>query len=1035
MFWLLFVLLLSFATCWMPQKCLVFEDPSVFNYIVCKCPMGNLTAECMDVEDVKLDLATLPPQIDSLCLGAARRLVLRPNAFERFSNLEQLYIRRCPLVIHSGAFAGLPNLRLISFDEYESVLPVTKCCSSSLLPNAFGQLPSLTELSFNNYNVSAMSTDVFSGLKDLKVLNLHHCGTEILEISCPIAELSLSLTSLYVGADDTVILRHQSCPHLEDALMGERLKSAEFVFRRLTFLGENVFRYFPKISFLSMPMNTVLKMQLLQSGVRKIVTLEADLEQGDLGAVCDLALSLSVESVSLKLGTRFALYSDVGLGGCVGVREIRLSSSVVQGELGFIRFLKNLRVLALNGFFLPWSLDNLCGSPDSVTLLQKFSLNESQLSKITSQQFHCLRNLRTLDLSHNQISAIEDFAFEGFDQLHVSYLKDKSFLFLTDKQSFNGLHRLEHLNLSANKMSSITFATFEGLSSLKVLNLHGNKITRITVNHLIAPSGLTSLESLDLSGNRIAYIDAFAFKQMKTLTTLMLDYNNISEISRFAFFGLDRLESLTLEYNVVRYFEPSSLTGLTSLRKFSVGCLRHPSSETAEVEINLGRLFGRIPVNLTELVISSCSRPMSIVIGTESTPKPGLHLQIFGQSVHFLDCEKPFFFSVVSLRVIVKQILCGLRFAGKYFQSLENLLLCSQGMSSFVDLVDLNTLLRLQKLELINVDLSDQPHLDLMLHNLTNLKVLGLYDSRIPSLNQELTKDLKSLKYLVLLLYNDLSVNENFAGPLLNLRYVLLINTVLRCSCDNAWFNQWAKHQRQVQVLSRNYYMGIALSCRTMDGIQNFAKYTESSCFVHVEFVLFVSTSLGILLFMLVVLVHNFAGDYLLAFIHIARGWIDEAVRGRANSRYEYDAFVSYCGSDERWVIDQLLPNLERRGPPFLRLCLHSRDFHPGVDIMENITGSLYRSRHMLCLLSHHYLRSKWCSLEMKLATHRLLVEHRDVLIVVFLTKISPKLLSAHHRLARMVKRKTYIDWPQEPQKQAAFWGRLWAKLAPKQSN
>lgn len=183
---------------------------------------------------------------------------------------------------------------------------------------------------------------------------------------------------------------------------------------------------------------------------------------------------------------------------------------------------------------------------------------------------------------------------------------------------------------------------------------------------------------------------------------------------------------------------------------------------------------------------------------------------------------------------------------------------------------------------------------------------------------------------------------------------------------------------------------------------------------------------------MLVVLVHNLAGDYLLAFIYIAHGWMDKAIRGSAKRRYQYDVFVSYSGTDESWVVDELLPNLERRGPPFLQLCLHSRDFQLGVDIAENITGSLYRSRHTLCLLSRQYLSSKWCSLEMKLATNYLLVEHRDILIVVFLEEISPKLLSAHHRLARFVKRKTYIDWPQEPQQQVAFWDRLWAKLAPK---
>lgn len=1031
MFWLLSVLLLSSATCWISEKCYVYEDASMIkNTGFLDCPTGNLTADCTDVGDVKTDLATLPPRTNSLCLGAARGLVLRPNALDRFSVLEQLYIRGCPKVIHSGAFAGLPRLRLISFNA--SLTQIVGCCSSSVSPNAFVQLPSLIQLSFNHYNISTMSTDVFSGLTDLKALRFHICGTEALDISCRIAELSRSLTSLYVGADETVTLRRQSCPRLDDAPMSghfRALKSVSFVFPNLKYLGESAFEYFPEISFLNMRVNTVLKTQLLQSGVRSIATFEADLEQGGLGPVCGIAFELSVENLRVKLGTRFALRDNIGLEGCVGLRGITLASSAVQDGLRSIRALKNLRVLELDGEFSPRSLEKLCEPSDSASLLEKFRLNNSQLNKITRRQFCCLRNLSVLDLSHNNISTIRDFAFEGSDELQVSYLTDKSLLFLTDNQT--GLRRLEYLDLSENKMSSVNFAVFEGLNSLKVLNLCSNRITRITADRSISPLGLASLERLDLRRNRIAYVDDSAFEQMQTLKTLMLDYNKISEISRLTFFGLERLESLMLEYNVVKYFQPSALSDLTSLRKFTLGCLRHLSSETAEVEINLGLLFGRIPVNLTELAVSSCSRPMTIVIGSESAPKPGLRLRIFGQRVRFLDCEKPFFLSVVDLTAVVKQLLCGSRFAGKYFRSLESFLLCSQVMSTFVDLVDLNTLLRLRKLEFVNVDLSDQPQLGTMLHNLTSLNVLALYKCRIPSFSEDLTKDLKSLKYLIVQLYNGLSVVETFPRPLLNLKYMFLINTVLSCSCDNAWFNEWARHQRQVQVITRAYYKDLALACQNMNGIQNFAKYTESSCLIDVEFVLFALTFLAILLFMLVVLVHNLAGDYLLAFIHIAHGWLGEAIRGRANRRYQYDVFVSYSGTDERWVVDELLPNLETRGPPFLRLCLHSRDFQLGVDIVENITASLYRSRHTLCLLSRHYLRSKWCSLEMKLATHRLLVENRDVLIVVFLEKISPQQLSAHHRLARVVKKKTYIDWPEEPGRRTAFWDRLWAKLAP----
>ena len=38
-----------------------------------------------------------------------------------------------------------------------------------------------------------------------------------------------------------------------------------------------------------------------------------------------------------------------------------------------------------------------------------------------------------------------------------------------------------------------------------------------------------------------------------------------------------------------------------------------------------------------------------------------------------------------------------------------------------------------------------------------------------------------------------------------------------------------------------------------------------------------------------------------------------------------YDVFVSYCEQNRNWVLDQLLPNIEKRDE--IQVCLHERDF------------------------------------------------------------------------------------------------------------
>lgn len=148
-------------------------------------------------------------------------------------------------------------------------------------------------------------------------------------------------------------------------------------------------------------------------------------------------------------------------------------------------------------------------------------------------------------------------------------------------------------------------------------------------------------------------------------------------------------------------------------------------------------------------------------------------------------------------------------------------------------------------------------------------------------------------------------------------------------------------------------------------------------------------------------------------------------MRGGGHVTYAYYVFVSYVSLDQDWILQHLIPNLEEKRPPFLKLCLHNRDFEVGKDIVDNIVDSIYKSRKTICVISHSYLRSDWCSLEMWLATYRLLAEHKDVLVLVFLQHISRYQLSAYHRLAKMVKKQTYKVWAEEDvDEQIAFWER-----------
>uniref|UniRef100_A0A673JDP4 TIR domain-containing protein n=1 Tax=Sinocyclocheilus rhinocerous TaxID=307959 RepID=A0A673JDP4_9TELE len=135
-----------------------------------------------------------------------------------------------------------------------------------------------------------------------------------------------------------------------------------------------------------------------------------------------------------------------------------------------------------------------------------------------------------------------------------------------------------------------------------------------------------------------------------------------------------------------------------------------------------------------------------------------------------------------------------------------------------------------------------------------------------------------------------------------------------------------------------------------------------------------------------------------------------------ADGEMQYDAFLSFCRQDEAWVLGEMDPRLEEQGNPRLMsvLCLHNRDFEMSIGYVIHQDVSIYSSQCTVCLISRRYLRSDWCSLEIRVATHRQLEDQKHRLILIFLEHISPFELSAFHRLARLVRSRTYLDWPED---------------------
>lgn len=148
-------------------------------------------------------------------------------------------------------------------------------------------------------------------------------------------------------------------------------------------------------------------------------------------------------------------------------------------------------------------------------LLKKIQLKNGDVSLWASKAFERCIILTDLDLSSNKIATIQANADDG-------------------------LVKLERLNLADNQVS--TLPVFNILTTLKVFNVSGNLITALSTP---LPSK-TTLEIIDLSRNKITTISIDYFKDFAKLKEISLRENPLTALDANSFNALNDLTILNL---------------------------------------------------------------------------------------------------------------------------------------------------------------------------------------------------------------------------------------------------------------------------------------------------------------------------------------------------------------------------------------------------------------------------------------------------------------------------------------------------------
>ena len=113
---------------------------------------------------------------------------------------------------------------------------------------------------------------------------------------------------------------------------------------------------------------------------------------------------------------------------------------------------------------------------------------------------------------------------------------------------------------------------------------------------------------------------------------------------------------------------------------------------------------------------------------------------------------------------------------------------------------------------------------------------------------------------------------------------------------------------------------------------------------------------------------------------------------------------------------------------PRFRLCIHDRDFMPGEAIEENILKAIESSRKTIIVLSKNFLQSAWCEFELQIARMECVEKGRNLIIAVMLEPLSVD-DKMSRSVERLIRKNTYIEWPEDLSKREQFWNKLRAAL------
>ncbi|XP_060107442.1 toll-like receptor 4 [Heteronotia binoei] len=660
-------------------------------------------------------------------------------------------------------------------------------------------------------------------------------------------------------------------------------------------------------------------------------------------------------------------------------------------------------------------------------------IDSLKLPKYFSQFTH----LKHLILKSNKISSIFREDLDVLSALNITLVLCKNDIKYIQPRSFKGIY-LQELSLRASFENS-------NIMHVGLLNMTGLRVNSLVLGGYrnLRKEKLSKKELLDgLCHTDIQKITLICIRDAFTTDSFSDCVNDISTV-RFVdsyirienFPGntsIRHLEFKTTGFHRVPLEKLASLkelrvlhiTDSDELREFDVR--RNWTLQKLEIlnlsnnNLNTGLHWHYLKIHFPHLKVLNLSfNPLVRVSGELTGPitlkKMDLqHSKLIGPgTIPAFMCLRNLIYLDISYTSISINTECS-------FCGLDNLEVLKMAGNSFKDNQVVNTFTNVTKLKILDISNCQLQHVSLNSFDfLHDLRELNISNNKLLDFHPELYIHLGALVILDVHSNQLITLTKKHLENLPSgLKKLDLSQNLFDCSCDRLDFLQWVKEHEDLLLHTE------MMKCHSPSYLKDtqLMHFDISYCQVSTTTVS-VLVSISVIVVLSLILVYKFYFHLYYMMVLLSGG------HSSTDHNKIYDAFVIYSSQDQVWVKQELEETLESGVPRFC-LCLHYRDFRPGVPVVTNIIKEgFHSSRKVIAVVSTHFMESRWCNFELEVAQSWQLLDSKASLIFVVLDGVDKVVLRSKLGLFRYLRRNTYLVWKDREVNRHVFLRQLKAAL------